>query len=80
MEWIIEGFTLIFISVLVITVTSIDPASIVSKAAYQLATLGLFLLAIISLFTGFKVKLLPFKLCPLIFTISALLIWMGSLL
>lgn len=80
MEWIVEGVALIFIGVLVAMVTSIDPMNIVSKAVYQLTTLGLFVLAIVSLFTGFRVKFIPFKLCPFIFTLSALLIWIGSLL
>ena len=35
-------------------------------------------MAIVSLFTGFKVKFLPFRLCPTIFTISAGLILTGT--
>ncbi len=34
----------------------------------------------ISLFTGFRVKFLPFKLCPVIFTTSSLIILVGSLI
>ena len=80
MEWIVEGVSLIFIGALVACVTFIDPLSAVSKAVFLLSAIGLFVLAIISLFTGFKVNFLPFKLCPFIFTASALLILVGGLL
>jgi hypothetical protein len=36
-------------------------------------------LALVSLFTGFKVHFLPFKLCPVIFTVSAALILLGAM-
>jgi hypothetical protein len=80
MEWIVEGVALIFIGLLVITVTIIDPSGTVSRAVYLLSSGGLVALAVVSLFTGFKVDFLPFKLCPVIFTISALLILIGGIL
>lgn len=80
MEWIVEGVSLIFIGVLVAVVTVIDPASVVSKAVYLVSALALIVLASVSLFTGFKVNFLPFKLCPVIFTVSAVLIFLGSIL
>ena len=80
MEWIVEGVSLIFIGVLVAMVTIIDPTSSVSKAVYLLSALGLLVLAMVSLFTGFKIKFLPFRLCPVIFTVSAFLIVIGGLL
>jgi len=80
MEWIVEGVSLIFIGVLVGIVTYIDPVSVVSKAVYIISAIALVVLAIVSLFTGFKVKLIPFKLCPFIFTASALMILVGGVL
>ncbi len=80
MEWIIEGVFLIFIGALVAVVTLIDPLGVVSKAVLSLIAIGLLVLAIISLFTGFKVNFLPFKLCPFIFTTSAILIFLGETL
>ena len=79
MEWIIEGIALIFIGVLVATVTFIDPFSPVSKAVYWLTFGALNVLSVISLFTGFKVNFIPFKLCPAIFTGASLLILWGIL-
>ena len=80
MEWIAEGVALILIGVLVAAVSLIDPMSSVSEAVYLVCSVGLLVLAAVSLFTGFKVKFLPFKLCPLIFTVSSLLIIVGGLL
>ena len=80
MEWIIEGAALIFVGVLVTVVTIVDPSSQVSEYVYILSIIMLVSLAVISLFTGFKVNFLPYKLCPLIFTGSALLIFLGMTL
>ena len=79
MEWIIEGVSLIFIGVLVAVVTVINPNTLVSNAVYIVSVIGLLVLAFVALFTGFKVKFLPFKLCPFILTISAVLILIGAL-
>ena len=80
MEWINEGLTLIFIGVLVAAVTIIDPSSIVSTAVYFIAVIMLLAMAVLSLFTGFKINFLPFKLCPFIFSASAILILIGGLI
>jgi len=80
MEWIVEGVCLIFIGLLVAVVTLIDRTGTASRAVYWIAFAELNVLSIVSLFTGFKVNFLPFKLCPLIFTTSSLLILLGSLL
>jgi hypothetical protein len=77
MEWINEGATLIFIGVLTAAVTLVDPTSLVARTVYWLAIGMLVVLSIISLFTGFKVNFLPYRLCPIIFTGSAILIFLG---
>ena len=79
MEWIVEGVALIFIGALVAIVTFIDPETVVSRAVYIVSSIGLLALALVSLFTGFKVNFLPFKLCPFIFTLSAILVIVGGL-
>jgi uncharacterized membrane protein YwaF len=77
MEWIVEGLTLIFLGVLAIVITKTDTESKLAKNVYILLVGMLFSLAILSLFTGFRVKFLPFKLCPIIFSVSAILIIIG---
>ena len=80
MEWIVEGVSLIFIGLLVAAVTMVDYGSTGSKALYWICFAELNVLSVVSLFTGFKVNFLPFKLCPVIFTGSSVLILLGSLL
>jgi hypothetical protein len=79
MEWITEGVALIFIGVLVAAVTAIDSVSEVSRAVYVVSGIGLLIFAAVSLFTGFRIAFLPFKLCPFIFAGSSVLILLGGL-
>ncbi len=78
MEWVNEGATLIFLGLLTAFITYLDPESRVSYYVYAIVTLFLLVLSVISLFTGFKVNFLPYKLCPLIFTSTAVLIYIGA--
>ena len=77
MEWIIEGIALIFIRVVVSSVTFIDHTNIISRTVYRLSFLMLSALTVISLFTGARINFLPYKLCPVIFITAALLIILG---
>jgi hypothetical protein len=78
MEWIVEGVALISLGALVVSVTAVDPAAAVASAAYGVAIATLLVLALVSLATGFRVAFLPYRLCPFIFTISAVLIGLGA--
>jgi hypothetical protein len=80
MEWIIEGIALIFIGTINSAVTAIDHTSSISLLIYLISGFVLIVLALVSFLTGFKISFLPFKLCPLIFTTSAVLIILGGLL
>ena len=77
MEWIVEGMALIFLGLLTIVVTWTDTESKVSKRIYLLVICMLFSLTVLSLFTGFRVAFLPFKICPIIFSVSAILTIIG---
>jgi hypothetical protein len=77
MEWIVEGVALISIAMFVLAAAT-RPAASVSSAIFAVATCTLVILAIVSLFTGFKVSFLPYKLCPFIFGVSAALIVWGA--
>ena len=80
MEWILEGISLLFIGVVVTVVTLIDPMNIVSKAVIWTSVFELGLLTIVSLLVGFKINHIAFKLCPIIFLLSAILLILGILL
>jgi len=79
MEWIVEGVALVFIGALVATVTAVDHSSAAARAVYILCIIVLDVLAGVSLLTGFRVGMLPFKLCPVIFTAASILILAGML-
>ncbi len=78
MEWIVESVALISTAAFVIVATVIQPEATISSAVYAVAIVTLVALAVVSLFTGFKVSYLPFKLCPVIFGASAALIAWGA--
>jgi len=78
MEWLVEGVALISTAAFVAAATAIQPEAAVASAVYAVATGTLVVLAIVSLFTGFKVPFLPFRLCPVIFGLSAALIVWGA--
>ena len=78
MEWITEGVALISVAAVVAVATAIEPASGVAVAAFAVAIGTLVVLAVVSLFTGFRVRFLPYRLCPFIFTLAAVLIALGA--
>jgi hypothetical protein len=81
MEWINEGVTLVFIGVLVLIISYLGDAShYISKLVYVSSSGMLFVMSVISIFTGFKIYHWAFRLCPVIFSVSGLLILIGSLL
>ncbi len=78
MEWVTEGMALIFLGILAITTAIVEDKGIdVAKAVYVLIFLMLIAMSILSLFTGFQINFLPYKLCPFIFTGAGLLILQG---
>jgi len=74
MEWIVEGVALISVGSFVATATATGGSS----AVYAVAVTTLLVLAVVSLFTGFRIAFLPFRLCPVIFGLSAALIVWGA--
>lgn len=80
MEWINEGVTLIFIGALVIGVTLTGSHDAVVMVVYWMSAVALLTLAVISIFTGFKIAFVPFRVCPFLFSAAALLIILGSVL
>jgi len=78
MEWIVEGVALLSTGALVAVVTVIDAASPAASGAYAVAIGTLVALALVSVFTGFRIAFLPFRLCPFIFGLSAVLIGIGA--
>ncbi len=78
MEWINEGLTLIFLGLLAIVTAAIEQkGAAVAKAVYIMIFIMLLAMSVLSVFTGYKIDFLPYKLCPFIFTGAGLLILQG---
>ncbi|MDX1359225.1 MAG: hypothetical protein R3232_10375 [Clostridia bacterium] len=81
MEWINEGLTLIFLGVLMVLVTIFGNSGDLLNYVVGLCVMVMLVaMSVLSLFTGFKINFLPYKLCPFIFSISAILIGLGTFL
>lgn len=78
MEWIVEGVALISIAAFVTVATCVQPGSDFATGIYATAIAALCVLALVSLFTGFRIAFLPFRLCPFVLGISAVLIAFGA--
>ncbi|MBM3789851.1 MAG: hypothetical protein FJW35_05810 [Acidobacteria bacterium] len=78
MEWIVEGIALLTLGALIAAVTVVDSNAAAASAAYAVAVAALLALAVVSLFTGFHVAFLPFRMCPVIFVLSAVLTGLGA--
>jgi len=81
MEWVVEGINLIFVGFLVALVTiTAGPTNSVSGLVYWSSAGLLVIMAVWHSFTGARTKILPMKLCPVIFLTAALLFVLGSLI
>ena len=78
MEWSAEGIALIAVAAFVTVATILDVAAPVSKGIYAVAIVTLVVMAMVSLFTGFRIAYLPYRLCPVIFGLAAILIAVGA--
>lgn len=79
MEWVNEGLTLIFIGCIVLISALVGTKGDALYVGINLAaSMMLVAMSVLSYLTGFKIDFLPFKLCPAIFTGSAVLILLGT--
>jgi hypothetical protein len=81
METIAEGLTLCFLGILVIFITSIgDWQSQTASIVYFLVAIMLIFMALLTLLTGARTSLLPYKICPFVKAFAAILILLGTIL
>ena len=76
MEWVSEGLLIVFIGVFAIVGSLIGLQSVI----FWLPAAALLIMAVLSLATGARTSLIQFRLCPVIFSVCALLIVAGVLL
>ena len=81
MEWLAEGFTLIFIGALNLIIASVaDTGDSVANSVFLISAAMLVAMAILSFFTGFKTSIVPIKACPFVKLAVALLFVLGVIL
>jgi hypothetical protein len=81
METIAEGMTLCFLGILVILVTLMgDWQCRTASIVYYLTAIMLMFMALLTLLTGARTSLLPYKICPFVKMIAAILILLGIIL
>ena len=78
MEWVVEGLSFIFIAVLVASMTLFNGPD--EKGSYIVSVSGIMVFVVWTLLTGARGKMLPFKLCPVILTIAAVVIFFGAII
>ena len=78
MEWIVEGVLLLFMGMLIALVTYVDAVHPVSSVVYGVSVVALLSLAAVAFFTGFKIKFLPFRMCPFVLLSCAVVIAAGG--
>ena len=81
MELLTEGFTLIFLGVLPLVFTILSgPQGKPADIVYLACAAMLLLMAVITILTGARTPQIPYKTCPLVKTVVAVLFIMGSVL
>lgn len=73
MEWLNESLLLVFIASLLVVVGVFGLDATGSWVLVSCAV-ALNAMSLLSLFTGFRINFLPYRLCPLIFTGTSLLV------
>jgi hypothetical protein len=74
MEWLMEGVLLIFLGVLVALVRTFAPiGEFAPTIVYCASAVVLIVMAGISVMTGARTRIGPMRLCPLIFSATAIL-------
>jgi predicted RND superfamily exporter protein len=81
MESVAEGATLVFVGMLVLLVTSMASShSQVAHIVYLACADVLIIMALLTAFTGARTSLLPYKICPGVKTVVAVLFILGAAL
>lgn len=79
MEWIAEGMTLIFIGILIGAVSLWANDGQTSRLVLRLSAGMLIAMAVLSAFTGARTTILPMRLCPIVKSVAAILVLLGTL-
>ena len=80
-EWITEGIAIIFTGLVVLLITALEgPANPACLIVYRMSAILFVLMAALTRVTGARTPIVPFKICPFLLTVVAVLFLLGSLL
>ena len=80
-EWLAEAFTMWGLAGIIVAVTIVSGAgSHASESVYRVAAVLLLALAVLTSLTGARAPVIWFKICPVLLTLSAVLLVVASLL
>ena len=79
MELIAEGLTLVFLGVLVLLVSLLAGAGNGAAVVYIACAVMLLVMAVLTLVTGARTPMIPYKVCPAVKTVAAVLFILGGL-
>jgi hypothetical protein len=77
-EWLAESVTMWGMSALVIVVTGTGPNTQAAAIVYRMVAGLLVALAVLTALTGARTRVVWFKVCPVLLTISAILLVVAS--
>lgn len=77
-EWLAEALTMWGIAALITTVTVADGSTATTSVVYRVAAGLLLALAVLTVSTGARTTVIWFKICPLLLTLSAVLLLIAS--
>jgi hypothetical protein len=81
MEWISEGLSLCFIGILVLVITIIaGSGNSVSIIVYRISAIMLFIMALLTAFTGARTSIIAIRFCPVVKIAVAVMLYLGTML
>lgn len=81
MEWISEGLSLCFIGILVLIIVIIaGSGNSVSIIVYRISAITLFIMALLTAFTGARTSVIVIRFCPVVKIAVAVMLYLGTML
>lgn len=79
MEWVAEGLALIFLGALPGLILLVGPPHAEAVLVFRAAAVMLLVMAVWTALTGARTSVLPIKLCPVVKSVAAMCLFLGSL-
>ncbi|MFF9058936.1 hypothetical protein ACF09K_09570 [Streptomyces sp. NPDC014882] len=78
-EWLAEAVTMWSLATLIVVVTAVGGGTSTADWSYRVVAGTLLVLAVLTALTGARTEVVWFKICPVLLTVSAVLLLVASL-